>query len=173
MGALRPLDVETILVGANALVAQGIAAATYDVDVGVRRRDFDIAARRLRELGWRIDVIGNSLSATSPRGEEVELIHPGPFGPRHDPDAFFEYLRDEGSVGTELGRAARPEAVWYMRLGFEPEAGRQKVLRDIRLGLFADPGALLDRVAELGARMGRSEGIEPHLAWLRERLGRA
>ncbi len=45
------------------------------------------------------------------------------------------------------------------------------MFQHVRLGLFADPGALLDRVAELGARMGRSEGIAPHLAWLRSASG--
>lgn len=74
---------------------------------------------------------------------------------------------------TSLGKTARPVAVWYMRLAFEPQTGRQKILQDIRLRLFDDPGALLEDVARLAKRMGRLAEIEPHLRWLRGRVPQA
>lgn len=169
--AVGAIGLETVLVGANALVVLGLPAATYDVDFAVRRRDFEAARTRLDELGWRTDVVGNSIAARR-QGLEVEIVHPGPFGPPDDPDVFFEYLRTEGSTLTELGRAARVEIVWYMRLGFEPETGRQKILQDVLLKLADDPEEVLRRVAALAGRMQRLATVAPHLAWIRDELRR-
>lgn len=170
VAALQEAKFETVLIGANALLMLGFGATTYDIDIGVRRRDFAAIEKALKGLGWRTEIIGNAMSASRAGVDPIELVHVGPFGPPSNPDEFFEYLRDDGSVETRVGRVAVPAAVWYMRLAFEPITGRQKILQDIRLKLLPNPPRLLDDVLALAKRMERLEEVEPHVLWLREQM---
>ncbi len=164
---LRALRLPYLFIGGNALIVFGVGAGTYDIDVGIRRRDFDAAAEKLRELGWSVEIQGNAIGAFRGR-EAIELIHPGPFGPRDDPDAFFEYVLKNASDETEAGPTAKPHVVWYMRLCFEPETGRQKIVQDIKLNM-PEPKRVLEDVLALARMMGRKEQVQRHIDWIRAR----
>lgn len=170
--AVRQTAYEVVLVGAGAFLALGFPATTYDVDLCARRRDFEHLGRKLADLGWRIEIAGNALAATREGFYPVAILHPDPFGPPATPDHFFEYLLAKGSAETSVGRAALPAAVWYMRLAFEPETGRQKILEEAQLELF-DALAVLAEVEELAYRMERLPEIAEHLAWLRGHVPKA
>lgn len=59
-----------------------------------------------------------------------------------------------------------------MRLCFEPETGRQKILQDIKLNM-PEPEKVLDDALELARAMGREEQIRQHVAWVQARMQRA
>lgn len=168
---VRALRLPYLFIGGNALVTYGVGAGTYDIDVGVRRRDFEDVAERLRKLGWSVEIQGNAIGAFRD-GEAIEFIHPGPFGPTDDPDAFFEHVFRNAADETEVGPTAKPYVVWYMRLCFEPETGRQKILQDIKLNM-PEPEKVLDDALELARAMGREEQIRQHVAWVQARMQRA
>lgn len=50
------LKVPYLFIGGNALVALGVGAGTYDIDVGVQRQDFQTVAEKLEDLGWHVEL---------------------------------------------------------------------------------------------------------------------
>lgn len=165
---VRALRLPYLFIGGNALVVLGVGAGTYDIDVGVRRRDFEDAAEKLRKLGWSVEIQGNAIGALR-HGEAIEFIHPGPFGPKDNPDAFFDYVLENAADESEVGPTAKPYVVWYMRLCFEPEMGRQKILQDIKLNM-PKPEKVLDDALALARVMGREEQIRQHVDWIQARM---
>ncbi len=73
------------------------------------------------------------------------------------------------SKETDLGPTATPHVVWYMRLCFEPEMGRQKIVQDVKLNM-PDPEKILDDVLTLARAMGREQQVLPHVEWIQARI---
>jgi hypothetical protein len=56
-----------------------------------------------------------------------------------------------------------------MRLCFEPEMGRQKILQDIKLNM-PEPEKVLEDVLALARAMGRMAQIRQHVDWIQARV---
>ncbi len=172
---LREGGIEYIVVG-GASLERHYPIGTADIDVIVALRDYPAVLRKLRRHphGRNVKDMGTMAGCewlVGTHWTDVEFINPKLFCGRRRPDAFIDYVARFRSDTTALGRVARPEVVWYMRLAVPDwTVYVQKILRDVRAGV---PPALLGKALDIADRFGNRDELEPRVRKTEEMIAMA
>lgn len=168
---LRRNDVPFVFVGGVA-IEQRFPSATEDLDVMVLPDGY---ARAVGRVDRDPSVVSMSRGPAEMPGGHVlirgnlvrfDLLDPAAYSGTRTGEAFYRYVVRYHSDRTELGRVARPEVVWYMRLVIEPwELYVSKILRDLRAGA---PWSIAGKVERIAEHFGVRSVVRARLGHLRE-----
>jgi hypothetical protein len=156
----------------------GVAVRTYypseteDFDVMIIPRDYQRAVAAVDR-----DPAVASMSrgpAEMPGGHVIvhgalvrfDLLDPAAYAGRRSGPEFYDYVKRYASDPSPVGRVARPNVVWYMRLVIDRwELYVPKMLRDLRAGV---PWSIADEVQRLAERHGVGRAVRDRLRRLRD-----
>ena len=169
---LRREKLHYIVVGGAALERR-FPIGTADIDLVIAVGEFASLPGRLARIpGVRaIEPLGTIIGCeilVETHWTDVEFINPRLFSGKRSAQDFVRYVSRFRSDRTEVGRVARPEIVWYMRLATRDwVVYGQKILRDVRAGV---PPTVLETVLEVAGHLGNREVLEPRVERVRELL---
>lgn len=154
---LEGLGLRVILVGGLAVNQRG-GIATDDVDILVTVKQFaqlqELIAREPRVRGFTLsDQVAHFFAKLKGAQFEirVDALDPSAFSGNRPGDELFEFVWMSCSDQLEIGRAARPEFVWYTRLLVKKEHYRDRIAIDLE---NEAPIEWLDRAVEIAGRFG-------------------
>lgn len=154
---LEGLGLRVILVGGLAVYQRG-GVATEDVDVLVTVKQFSelrgLLAKEPKFRGFTLsDQVAHFFARLKAGRAEVRVdaLDPSAFSGNRPGDELFELVWTSYSDQLELGRAARPEFVWYTRLLVKKEHYRDRIAIDLEND---SPIEWLDRAVEIAKLFG-------------------
>jgi hypothetical protein len=114
MDVLRQADVPFLLGGAYALASYtGIVRHTKDLDLFLRRADFDRAAQALEAAGWRTEITFSHWIGKVFNGNDfIDLIYSSGNGLCPVDDAWFEHATEAEAFGGRVLLSSPEEMVW-------------------------------------------------------------
>ncbi|MCI4366552.1 MAG: hypothetical protein L3K08_02240 [Thermoplasmata archaeon] len=154
---LRRNGIGFVFVGGVA-IGQRFPSVTKDSDVMVVPKEY---ARAVEAIDRDPAVVAMSPGPAEMPGGHVlvrgalvrfALLDPAAYsGDRHGED-FYDFVHRYRSDVSSVGRVARPEVVWYMRLVIDQwEVYVSKILRDLRAGA---PWSISTKVDHIAKRFG-------------------
>jgi hypothetical protein len=168
---LRRNGVEFVFVGGVA-IGQRFPSATQDFDVMVLPNGY---ARAVELIDRDPSVVAMSRGPAEMPGGHVlvrgtlvrfDLLDPAAYSGVRSGEDFYGFVLRYRSDLMELGRVARPEVIWYMRLVIDQwEVYVSKILRDLRAGA---PWSIVAKVDRIAHRFGVQQRIRDRLVHLRE-----
>jgi hypothetical protein len=168
---LRRNGVDFVFVGGVA-IGQRFPSATQDFDVMVLPKGY---ARAVDLIDRDPAVVSMSRAPAEMPGGHVlvrgtlvrfDLLDPAAYSGVRTGEEFYDFVARYRSDLTELGRVARPEVIWYMRLVIEQwEVYVSKILRDLRAGA---PWSIVAKVDRIAHRFGVQPMVRDRVAHLGE-----
>lgn len=168
---LRRNGVGFVFVGGVA-IEQRFPSATQDFDVMVLPTGYE---RAVRLVDRDPAVVSFSRGPAEMPGGHVlvagtvvrfDLLDPAAYSGNRSGEEFYRFVVRYHSDASELGRVARPEVVWYMRLVIEDwEVYVSKILRDLRAGA---PWSIVPKVERIAHRFGVRPKVRTRIEQLRE-----
>jgi hypothetical protein len=168
---LRRNGVEFVFVGGVA-IEQRFPSATRDFDVMVVPKGY---ARAVELIDRDPAVVSMSRGPAEMPGGHVlvrgtlvrfDLLDPAAYSGVRPGGEFYDFVARYRSDVTRLGRVARPEVVWYMRLVIDDwELYVSKILRDLRAGA---PWTIATKVDHVARRFGVQPIVRARMEQLRE-----
>ena len=168
---LRRNAIDFVFVGGVA-IAQRFPSATQDFDVMVLPKGY---ARAVERIDRDPAVVSMSRGPAEMPGGHVlvrgtlvrfDLLDPAAYSGVRRGEEFYGFVARYRSDLTDLGRIARPEVVWYMRLVIDQWVVYvSKILRDLRAGA---PWSIATKVDRIAHRFGVQRMIRERMEHLKE-----